>query len=281
MQKIAAGESAAAIVDPRSVDHAVGLELQIVDVVERIRRAYVQGEAAEEAVRGDESDGLYGELSDTAAQVAVGARPIEERRVAIEVAADDLDVAALGGVPLCSNGGRRYDARFCVRAPDLAAALDQGIGAFRQVTASAGLPHLPVVGLEAPTLAELDDRARNCPAADSENRLDLHNTSVNSTHIGVAVDHGAITLSGEVDTYPERLFAEEAALRVRGVPAVADEVTVRNVWVEGKHITVTADTGVVTLEGTVRSASERRQADTAAWSAPGVTGVMNHLQIVV
>lgn len=195
--------------------------------------------------------------------------------------------------------------------------------------------------------------------------------SVNSTRIGVAVDHGAVTLSGEVDTYPERRFAEKAALRVRGVTAVAEEVTVRKTWgaandadiareasealaravdlpdsvkvvvrdhfitlsgpvtwhyqleaaeravrylkgvtgvlntveikptvsaaglktaisaalvrnaqLEGKHITVTADAGVVTLEGTVHSWSESRQANAAAWSGPGVTRVMNHLRVV-
>ncbi|MDQ6615662.1 MAG: BON domain-containing protein [Actinomycetota bacterium] len=196
--------------------------------------------------------------------------------------------------------------------------------------------------------------------------------SVNSAHIGVAVDHGAVTLSGEVDTYPERLQAEKAALRVRGVVAVAEEVTVRNSWgaanpadvareasealeravnvpdsvkavvhdhfitlsgtvawqfqraaaeravrflrgvtgvhnniaikpavsaaglknaisaafvrsaqLEGKNITVTADGGVVTLEGTVHSWSDKSQATTAAWSAPGVTSVMNRLRIGV
>jgi osmotically-inducible protein OsmY len=195
--------------------------------------------------------------------------------------------------------------------------------------------------------------------------------SVNSDHIGVAVDNGAVTLSGEVNTYPERLQAEKAVLRVRGVTAVAEEITVRNTWgaandadvareasqaleravnvpdsvkavvhdhfitlsgpvtwhyqreaaeravrylrgvsgvhnaltikptvsaaglkaaigaalvrnaqLEGKHINVTADAGVVTLEGTVHSWSEQRQATNAAWSAPGVTSVMNHLRIV-
>ena len=195
--------------------------------------------------------------------------------------------------------------------------------------------------------------------------------SVNSTHVGVAVDHGAVTLSGEVDTYPERHLAEKAALRVRGVVAVAEEITVRNTWgvandsdvareasealeravnvpdsvkavvhehfitlsgtvawqyqrkaaeravrylrgvsgvqntitikpavstaglknaisaafvrsaqLEGNNITVTANAGVVTLEGTVHSRSEQRQATTAAWSAPGVTSVMNRLRLV-
>lgn len=197
---------------------------------------------------------------------------------------------------------------------------------------------------------------------------------MNSTHIGVAVDHGAVTLSGEVGTFPERLAAEQAALRVRGVTAVAEEVTVRDIWggantdadiareagealqgavdvpsdsvravvadhcitlsgpvtwhyqreaaeravrylkgvtgvyntvkikptvsasglktaisaafvrnaqLEGRNITVSADRGAVTLEGTVHSPAERRQANMAAWSAPGVTAVMNHLHVVV
>jgi osmotically-inducible protein OsmY len=195
--------------------------------------------------------------------------------------------------------------------------------------------------------------------------------SVNSARIGVAVDHGTVTLSGEVETYPQRLLAEKAALRVRGVTAVAEEVTVQNSWaertdtdvareatealeravevpsgsvkavvrdhhitlsgevpwhfqreaaeravrytrgvfgvsntigirptvpaaglesaitaalvrnaqLEGKDIMVMTDAGHVTLQGTVHSWSERHQADTAAWSAPGVTAVTNHLQI--
>ncbi|MGZ6855275.1 MAG: BON domain-containing protein, partial [Mycobacteriaceae bacterium] len=44
--------------------------------------------------------------------------------------------------------------------------------------------------------------------------------SVNSTHIGVAVTDGAVTLSGEVETYPEKALAEKAAQRVRGVTAI-------------------------------------------------------------
>lgn len=47
--------------------------------------------------------------------------------------------------------------------------------------------------------------------------------SVNGTHIGVAVNEGVVTLSGEVDSYPERRLAEKAAFRIHGVTAVADE----------------------------------------------------------
>lgn len=51
--------------------------------------------------------------------------------------------------------------------------------------------------------------------------------SVDSDHIGVSVNDGAVTLSGEVRTFPERRQAEQAALRVRGVTAIAEEMTVR------------------------------------------------------
>ena len=56
--------------------------------------------------------------------------------------------------------------------------------------------------------------------------------NVDAAHIRVAANDGVITLSGEVGTYPEKRAAEQAALRVRGVTAVADEITVRNTWTE-------------------------------------------------
>lgn len=49
---------------------------------------------------------------------------------------------------------------------------------------------------------------------------------VDAAGIGVAVDEGAVTLSGEVESYAERLAANRAAFRVRGVRAVVDNITV-------------------------------------------------------
>ncbi len=49
----------------------------------------------------------------------------------------------------------------------------------------------------------------------------------NSDHIGVAVTSGVVTLSGQVDSYRERYNAERAVLGVRGVTAVAEEISVR------------------------------------------------------
>src|SRR5699024_916570 len=55
---------------------------------------------------------------------------------------------------------------------------------------------------------------------------------VDCTGIVVAVEHGAVVLSGEVDSYAERLAARRAALRVRGVRAGVDNLTVhpRSPW---------------------------------------------------
>lgn len=50
--------------------------------------------------------------------------------------------------------------------------------------------------------------------------------SVDSAAIGVSVIDGVVTLSGEVKTFSQRLAAKKAALRVRGVDIVADEIKV-------------------------------------------------------
>lgn len=49
---------------------------------------------------------------------------------------------------------------------------------------------------------------------------------VDAAGIGVAVEDGAVTLTGEVDQHSERLAAMRAARRVRGVSTVVDALTV-------------------------------------------------------
>jgi len=48
--------------------------------------------------------------------------------------------------------------------------------------------------------------------------------SINATRIGVAVKDGVVTLSGEVESYHEKVEAERATLRVEGVRGVASEI---------------------------------------------------------
>src|SRR5207244_427080 len=50
---------------------------------------------------------------------------------------------------------------------------------------------------------------------------------VDASNIGVIVKNGAVTLTGHVSTYTEKLAAVRAAERVYGVKAVADEIEVR------------------------------------------------------
>ena len=51
--------------------------------------------------------------------------------------------------------------------------------------------------------------------------------SIHSANIGVAAEKGIVTLSGHVESYAEKLAAEKAARRIRGVRAIADEIKVR------------------------------------------------------
>src|SRR5438094_4995539 len=50
---------------------------------------------------------------------------------------------------------------------------------------------------------------------------------VQPNEIGVVVKDGVVTLTGWVDSYAKRWAAEEAAHRVRGVRAVANDIEVR------------------------------------------------------
>lgn len=121
--------------------------------------------------------------------------------------------------------------------------------------------------------------------------------------IGVAVNDEVVTLSGVVDTYYQRVAAEQAAQRVAGVKVVAmdievkgsptpDEKTdtdialaVRNAltWhsaVNEDQINIKVDNGRVYLEGTVRWDYERRAAEKAVEKISGVRSVINKVTIL-
>ncbi len=53
---------------------------------------------------------------------------------------------------------------------------------------------------------------------------------VDAPGIGVAVDDGVVSLFGEVGGYVTRTNAKRAALRVRGVTAIVDDMTVHPSW---------------------------------------------------
>lgn len=120
-------------------------------------------------------------------------------------------------------------------------------------------------------------------------------SSVQANEIGVSVKDGVVTLSGEVDTYLKKWRAEEAAHRVNGVIAVANDITVRTIgdrtdsdiaaaavnalkWnasVPADKIQVTVDKGWVTLKGDVEWQYQRQEAERVVRRLWGVKGVNN------
>src|SRR5271168_649244 len=51
--------------------------------------------------------------------------------------------------------------------------------------------------------------------------------SIDAANIGVAVDNGVVTLTGHVASYAEKIAAERAVERVKGVRAIAENIQVR------------------------------------------------------
>ncbi len=124
--------------------------------------------------------------------------------------------------------------------------------------------------------------------------------NVKADRVGVSIHNGAVTLSGQVETYPEKEAAVRAALRVRGVGAVADEIVVEHAWgprddadiareaatalessvvVPANSVKATVHDRVVTLTGSVPWQYQREAARRAIAGLPGVTGVFNHVTV--
>lgn len=125
--------------------------------------------------------------------------------------------------------------------------------------------------------------------------------SIDHADIGVAVTDGVVALSGYVKSYAEKVAAERAAMRVEGVRALADEITVRyasdrktadheiakrildifayDVLIPEERIKVTVERGWVSLSGEVEWKYQSDEAARAAGKVSGVTGVSNNLAI--
>lgn len=119
--------------------------------------------------------------------------------------------------------------------------------------------------------------------------------------IGVAVRHGVVTLTGQVDAPSCKWEAERAAWRVKGVRAVAEEIEVRPAearptdaeiadavatlleWsaeLDAQDVHARVEDGWVTLEGVVRDNPERSAAERLALGIRGVGGVSNRIRLV-
>jgi osmotically-inducible protein OsmY len=124
---------------------------------------------------------------------------------------------------------------------------------------------------------------------------------VQPNEIGVLVKDGIVTLIGWVDSYTKRWAAEEAARRVRGVKAVANDLEVKlpisdertdadiaaaavhalewDAMIPNDQVKVTVSKGWVTLDGEVNWQFERDDAERVVRRLTGVKGVTNLLRV--
>jgi osmotically-inducible protein OsmY len=116
--------------------------------------------------------------------------------------------------------------------------------------------------------------------------------------IDAKVKDGWVTLTGTAEWQYQRDEAEFVAANILGVVAVDSEIELmgptpsagnvqhsikkameRNAKLDADSVSVDSSNGTVTLRGTVSSFADHDEAVAAAWAAPGVTRVNDHVLV--
>ena len=136
----------------------------------------------------------------------------------------------------------------------------------------------------------------------SDVMAELHwDPTLDAAHIGASAEHSAVTLTGHVKSYAEKVAAERAVKRVFGVKAVADEITVRvsgtearddsalaeavadalswNVMVPPDKVKAVVSGGWVTFEGKVEWAFQHAAVEWAVRDIKGIHGITNRVTV--
>lgn len=141
--------------------------------------------------------------------------------------------------------------------------------------------------------------AKNADHEIAKRILDLFNWSalIPDEKIGVKVENGWVTLTGTVDWQFQSAEAKKAAGKISGVVGITNRVQVRQrpatsdirrrieaafdrqADLDAAGVTIALDGGKVTLGGRVKAWHERQVAERAAWAAPGVTAVEDHIVV--
>jgi osmotically-inducible protein OsmY len=125
--------------------------------------------------------------------------------------------------------------------------------------------------------------------------------SLEAAHVGVAAEDGVVTLTGHLTTYAQKVTAEEVALNVKGVRAIAQEIEVRpigsgtasdeeiakravhmldwNTSVPKAGVQAKVANGWVTLSGQVDWHFQKEAAAATVRPLYGVKGVTNMIEI--
>jgi osmotically-inducible protein OsmY len=123
------------------------------------------------------------------------------------------------------------------------------------------------------------------------------NSDVPKDLIKVKVAKGVVTLAGQVPWHFQKVAADKAIRKLTGVVAVVNRITIaphasasdvkaqitaafkRDAALESGSIQVYVEDDEVRLEGCVQALHERKIAENAAWSAPGVRDVVDNLKL--
>jgi len=116
-------------------------------------------------------------------------------------------------------------------------------------------------------------------------------------HVQIVVRDGHVTLDGSVEWQWQRQRLESTVRAVNGVAVVNNLLAIRprvvaddikrsieiairrSAEVDAARLSVEAHDSKVTLRGAVRSLYEKDEAQRTAWSAPGVTQVINEITV--
>lgn len=124
-------------------------------------------------------------------------------------------------------------------------------------------------------------------------------SGIPSELIRITVANGWVTLEGDVNFHFQKQEAERAVSALSGVLGMSNKLRVvaltepkpndvkreirdafvRHARLEARNIDVSTEGSKVVLEGIVESWAEADEAEMAAWQAPGVTEVENHLRV--
>jgi osmotically-inducible protein OsmY len=142
---------------------------------------------------------------------------------------------------------------------------------------------------------------------DAEIRRDVESElqwdpSIDDKRIGVTVQSGVVTLTGDVPHYSSRWTAEDVVKRVGGVRAIANDIEVRipsssartdtdvaaaaanalqwNVSLSNTPITPIVKEGWVTLKGQVSWGYQKTAAENAVRNLLGVKGISNGINVI-
>lgn len=195
-----------------------------------------------------------------------------------EVTSTDIGVAADDGIVTLSGNVGSYSEKL---AAEKAAKHTFGVkGVANDITVT-------------PLFESLDSEIASTAVAALASR-----SNVPSKEIKVTVKNKFIYLDGKVDWKFQKDAAEKAVDHIFGAKGVRNNIEIepkvsssdvkdkieeafrRSAELEARRLMVTAHDGTVELWGNVRNWAEKRAAEHASWSAPGVTMVDSHLHIV-